>query len=409
MRGKITKRLVEDLTATETTVVVFDTEQAGFCLKVTPAGGKTYQVRYRLGGRATKLKTFTIGRHGAPWTAEQARQQARSLLLQVDNGIDPAAEKARRAAEDRGALTVEALSAEFLEIYGQTRLKPRSLEEYRRAFKTHINPRIGSLKVRDVSHGDVERLHHAMRNTPPTANRTVAALSVFFSWAIRGGYRPDRNNPCQGLEKYKEQARERYLAPAEIAAIGEAIRGCEDARTITPWHAGLFRCLLLTGMRRDELRTLEWRWVDLERNVFALPDTKVGRRDIPIAAPVQQVLAGLPRVEGNPYVFCGAKAGQPIINIAKAWKRVLKTAGIAHARPHDLRHTAASVGVTAGASLLLIGGVLGHRNSATTARYAHLADDPVRATSEAIAERVATALYGGLADAVPLTRSPRKA
>jgi integrase len=403
MRAKITKRFVDDLPPADKVVVVFDTELAGFVLKVTPAGSKTYQLRYRMGGRNTPLKTFTIGKHG-PLTPDQARKIAEGLIGDISRKIDPAADKAKKEAEDRGALTVAALSAEFLERYGSTKLKPRSLEEYARAFKTHINPRIGGLKVRDVSHGDVERLHYAMRTMPPTANRTIAALSKFFSWSIRGGYRPNHNNPCKGLEKYKEQARERYLSPVEIAAVGEAIRTCEAEGIITPWHAGLFRCLLLTGMRRDELRTLEWRWVDLDRNVFSLPDTKVGRRDIPIAAPVQQVLAGLPRIEGNPYVFCGAKAGRPIINIAKSWKRVLKAAGIAHARPHDLRHTAASVAVTAGASLLLIGGVLGHKSSKTTERYSHLSDDPVRATSEAIAERISLALDSSPASVIHLSK-----
>lgn len=391
MRAKITKRFVDDLPRADKVIVVFDTTLPGFVLKVTPAGGKTYQLRYRMGGRNTPLKTYTIGKHG-PLTPEQARKIAEGLIGDISRKVDPAAVKAKKEAEDRGALTVAALSAEFLERYGSTKLKPRSLEEYARAFKAHINPRIGGLKVRDVSHGDVERLHYAMRTMPPTANRTIAALSKFFSWSIRGGYRPNDNNPCKGLQKYKEQPRERYLSPGEIAAVGQAIRTCEAEGIITPWHAGLFRCLLLTGMRRDELRTLEWRWVDLDRNVFSLPDSKAGRRDIPIAAPVQQVLAGLPRIDGNAYVFCGAKAGRPIINIAKSWKRVLKEAGIAHARPHDLRHTAASVAVTAGASLLLIGGVLGHKSSKTTERYSHLSDDPVRATSETIAQRVWTAM-----------------
>ncbi len=404
MKAKITKKTVDHARSNDgRPLFVFDCDLAGFVLKVTPAGRKTYQLRYRMGGRDTPLKTYTIGKHG-PLTPDQARQIAEGLIGDISRKIDPAAEKAKRIAEDRGALSVEALSVEFLEIHGKTKLKPRSLEEYKRAFRTHINPRIGSLKVRDVSHGDVARLHYAMRTMPPTANRTVAALSMFFSWAIRGGYRPDRNNPCKGLEKYREQARQRYLSPAEIAAVGEAIRSCEETGIITPWHAGLFRCLLLTGMRRDELRKLEWRWVNHERKVFALPDSKVGRRDIPISAPVQQVLAGLPRIEGNPYVFCGAKAGRPIINIAKAWQRVLKAAGIVHARPHDLRHTAASVGVTAGASLVLIGGVLGHKNSKTTERYSHLSDDPVRATNEAIAERIWSAMAVQTADIIPLAK-----
>jgi integrase len=385
-------------------VFVFDTELAGFVLKVTPAGGRTYQLRYRMGGRATPLQTFTIGKHG-PLTPDQARRIAEGLIGDIARGTDPTAAKAKKQSEERGAVTVAALSAEFLEIYGSTKLKPRSLAEYVRAFNTHINPRIGSLKVRDLSHGDVERLHHAMRDMPPTANRTIAALSKFFSWAIRGGYRPERTNPCTGLSRFKETARERYLSPAEIAAIGAAIRTSEADKSISPWHAALFRCLLLTGMRRDELRTLEWRCVDLERAVFVLEDSKVGRRGIPIAAPVLQVLAALPRIAGNPFVFSGSKSGRPIINMAKAWKRVLLKSGITHARPHDLRHTAASVGAAAGSSLLLIGGVLGHRSSKTTERYAHLSDDPVRATAETISQRIAKALDGGpSADVVPMRK-----
>ncbi len=404
MKAKITKRLVDDAQAVGgKPLFVFDSDLAGFVLKVTPTGRKTYQLRFRMGGRTTPLKTYTIGKHG-PLAPDQARGIAEGLIGDISRKIDPATAKARKQAEDRGVPTVETLSAEFLDIHGKTKLKPRTLEEYGRAFRTYINPKIGSMKVRDVAHGDVERLHHAMRTMPTSANRTVAALSKFLSWAIRGGYRPDRDNPCRGLEKFKEQARKRYLSPAEIAAVGEAIRSCEQAGIITPWHAGLFRCLLLTGMRRDELRKLEWGWVDLERNVFALPDSKVGRRDIPIAAPVLQVLADLPRVDGNPHVFCGAKAGQPIINIAKAWKRVLKAAGIAHARPHDLRHTAASVGVTSGASLVLVGAVLGHRNSKTTERYSHLSDDPVRATSEAIAQRIWAAMDMPTENAIPLPK-----
>ncbi len=119
---------------------------------------------------------------------------------------------------------------------------------------------------------------------------------------------------------------------------------------------------------------------------------------------MQQVLATLPRLDDNPYVFCGSKTGRPIINIAKAWKRVLAKAEIAHARPHDLRHTAASVAAAAGSSLLMIGGVLGHRSSKTTERYAHLADDPVRTTAEIIGQRIAKALDGQTAEVLPLRR-----
>jgi integrase len=395
MKSKITKRLVDEIEAGDKPVFVFDTEVAGFVLKVTPAGHRTYQIRYRMGGRATPLKTYTLGKHGA-LTPDQARRLAQAVLGDVRRGIDPAEEKAKKAAEDRGAASVATLSKEFLSVYGETKLKPRSLVEYQRYFKQRINPIIGSLKVRDVKHKDVERLHHGLRSTPATGNRTVSALSKFFSWAIRGGYRPDRQNPCKGLEKFKEAPRKRYLSPAEIAAVGDAIRRLEGSKDLEPQVAAYFRILLLTGMRRDELRTMEWARVDFNRAVFLLEDehSKVGARELPIPAPVLQILARITRVESNSFVFPGQREKRPIVNVAKPWARILKAAGIEPARVHDLRHTAASVGVASGASLPLIGGVLGHSSAKTTQRYAHLSADPVRQTAETIATQVAESLEG---------------
>lgn len=406
MKRKITKRLVDDLAPGDKDIVVFDTDVPGFVLKLTPTGRKVYQLRYRMGGRSTPLRTFTIGKHGS-LTPDQARRQAQTLLGDVRRGIDPAEAKAKRKAAELGAQTVEQLSAEFLEIYGRTKLKPRSLVEYERAFRSHINPRIGGLKVRDVSYGDVERLHHAMRATPPTANRTIAALSKFFTWAIRGGYRPDRQNPCQGLEKYKEHPRKRYLSATEIASLGDAIRVCEADGRLTVWQAGLMRALLLTGLRRDELRSLPWRCVNFDRAVLILEDPKIEPREFPMSAPLLELFSALRVVEGNPYVFPGKIAGQPIINLAKPWKRVLVEAGIDPTRVHDLRHTAASIAVASGASLPLIGGVLGHKSPQTTARYAHLADDPVRQTSETIAQHVIGVIGQEKATVVPLRRKKR--
>lgn len=394
MPVKLTKSRVKDAVAGKKAVVLFDNEQPGFCLKITPAGRKVFQFRYRLGGRGSPLRTYTLGQFGRPWTVETARREAQSLLGDVRRGIDPAGEKARKAIEDRGATSVEALSRDFLAIYCRTKLKLRSYVEYERAFRSYIIPRLGAIKVRDLSHGDVERLHHSMRRMAVTANRTIQVLSKFMSWAIRGGFRPDRQNPCQGLERYKEQPRRRYLGPVEIEAVGAAIRELESDGTLSPWQAALFRCLLLTGMRSSELRLMEWSWVDFEAALFRLPDSKVGRRDIPIPAPVRQILQQLPRIEGCPYVFAGRAIGKPLANTRWPWGLILGKAGIAYARPHDLRHSAASIGVAANASLLLIGGVLGHKSQATTQRYSHLSADPVRQTMEMIAERIAAALDG---------------
>ncbi|RUO97999.1 site-specific integrase [Hyphomicrobium sp.] len=392
MRKKIVKSAVDGAVATAgKPIFIFDTELPGFTLKITPTGRKVFQLRYRMGGRAARLVTYTIGRYGA-LTPEQARKIAKKLVGMIADGTNPAEVKKRDKQELTEAPTISRLSKDFLDLYGATKLKPRTLTEYRRNFNSHINPAIGHLKVRDTAHSDVERLQHSMRDTPPTANRSTSCLSAFFSWAIRSGYRPDRLNPVSGLKKYKEEPRRRYLSRPEMSALGAAIQSCEQTENISVWQGAFFRCLLLTALRRDELRTLRWRQVDLDRGVILLEDSKVGRREVPISLAVIRILQALPQINGNPYVFCGARAASPLINIAKCWKRILKEAKIAHARPHDLRHTAASVAVSAGASIPLIGGVLGHRSSMTTERYAHLAPSPVRATAETIGAEIAPLL-----------------
>ena len=242
---------------------------------------------------------------------------------------------------------------------------------------------------------------------PPQANRTVSILSSFFTWCILNGYRPDRQNPCEGVPKFKEVPRERYLSPKEIGAVGQAIVDAVTNSDISPAHAAYFRCLMLTGLRRDELRTLQWSGVDFDRCTIELLDPKVSdkgrdRRTVPVSAPVLEILASLHRTVANPFVFPGKLTGKPLVNVAKAWKRILARSGIAATRPHDLRHTAASLGIAGGASLELIGGVLGHRSSQTTKRYAHLAESPIRGTADLIGNKMDAALKGKSAEIVPL-------
>jgi integrase len=405
MKRAITKKLIDALVAEkrDRDLIVFDDTLAGFVLKVTRASRASFQVRYRLGGRATKLRTMKLGDYG-PLTADAARKLAQVALGSVRSGVDPMAEKARRLAEDRSARTVTSVSEDFIEVHATVKLKPKSLEECRRAFRLYLLPAIGHLAVRDVTVGDVEKLHHQLRDRPATANRAVAVLSKFFSWSIRAGYRPDRTNPCQGLERFREEKRQRFLNEREIAALGRAIDGCLADDEISIWQAALFKCLTLTGLRRDELRTLRWRDIDFERSILNLRDTKTGDRAAFLSAPVREILLALPREAGNEHVFIGTKRGKPLVNVAKPWRRVLDRAGIEPTRLHDLRHSAASVAVAAGASLAQIGGVLGHSNERTTQRYSHLADETTRGIADLIATRVASAML----QSAPVASSPAK-
>lgn len=406
MKAKLTKATVESLKADKSPLIVFDTEIPGLVLKVTPSGAKVFQLRYRMGGRLTPLKTFTLGRFGEALTVDQARRQVVVLKGQIKAGLDPAGEKKAREQVQRGARTIAAVSHDFLASHGR-HLKTRSLVEYRNAFRLHIVPHLGIKTVRDLSRADVRRMHEGMAAYPVQANRTLQVLSAFMNWCIEGELRPESSgNPVSRVRRYSEEPRKRYLAPSEFAAIGDAIRNCFESQTIDPWQAGIFRCLLLTGMRRGELQFLRWEHVNFDRRVFALPDSKVGARDIPISAPALEVLTSLPRVTGNPFVFCGRVREKPVSNLFKAWARVLEAAGIeVNTRIHDLRHSFASVGVGSNLSLPIVGAILGHSKGATTERYSHLAQDPVAAATERIADQIARHLDGSPRDNVRVMRT----
>ncbi len=405
MRCRITKATL-DRTPIPTDgkpLIVFDTDLAGFACKITPSGRRVFQLRYRVGGRDTPKKTLTIGPYG-PLTPEQARRQAQVLLGDIRRGVDPAAVKALKIAEERGAATVAVVASDFMTLHTRSKRRARTTAEYDRLLDVIILPAFGTRKIKTITAAEIERWHHAQRDTPYQANRALAVLSKLLAWALQRGH--VESNPAAAVERFPEVARRRYLSPVEIAALGQALRECEVGGAVSPYVSAYFRLLLLTGMRKDELRLLTWDRVKLDRRVLVLGelDAKTGQRDVPLSAPAVEILTNLQPLGGNPFVFPGQKTGRPIVNVDKSWARVLTRAGI-EARIHDLRHSAASIAVAAGASLPLIGGVLGHKSPATTARYAHLSDSPVRATVDLIGDRVAAALDGTSADIVPMRRS----
>ena len=108
----------------------------------------------------------------------------------------------------------------------------------------------------------------------------------------------------------------------------------------------------------------------------------------PLDAPALALLARLPRVEGSPYVFPSIRGIGPLVGLQKIWNRIRQRAGLEDVRLHDLRHSFASVGAAGGDSLYIIGKLLGHAQQHTTQRYAHLADDPMRAAADRISRQV---------------------
>jgi len=381
--ANISKRAVDVMLPTDTDAYLWDDELKGFGLKVTPAGRKVYLVQYRLGGRKGRTRRFTIGPHGK-LTPDEARREAKRLLGEVSAGRDPMEAK----DETRATNSLGELLDRFLTEHVDAKLKKTTAAEYKRLARLYVLPEFRHRAITDVQRKDVAKLHHKLLNKPYQANRSVALLSKFFNWCEKHGLRPDGSNPCRHIEKYNELKHERFLSEAELARLGEALALAEVERTASPWAIAAIRLLMLTGARLSEILTLKWDYVDIERASMRLPDSKTGAKTIYLNAPALEVLASVPRLEDNTYVICGEKAGAHLVNLQKPWRRIRKLANLDDLRIHDLRHSFASVAVAGGMSLPLIGALLGHSQPATTARYAHLSSDPLRAASEAIGNRI---------------------
>lgn len=382
------KRDIDALTPGQ---LIWDPAIKGLGCRCTAKGGRMYVLKYRLNGRQ---RWITIGRHGSPWTPADAAKEAKRLLGLVAQEIDPADE---RDALKR-ARTVRQLAEAFLDDYVSVKLKPSTARDYDMLIRQRIIPALGSVRADALTKADLEHLHRKMKDTPRRANMALAVISKMFSWA-------DLPYPGGRIRKYPERARHRYLSEAELAVLGEALARAEAKGAATPWMVAAIRLLILTGARLGEILSLQWAHVDLERSALMLPDSKTGQKAVFLNAPAKEVLATIPRLDDNPFVICGHRRGAPLVNIRKPWYRIRADAGLDDVRIHDLRHSFASVAASRGHSLPVIGALLGHSQPATTARYAHLANDPVRQAGEATAAAISAAMSGqGTGEVVDLEK-----
>jgi integrase len=437
---KITKRLVEAAEVREKDYIICDDELRGFAVRVLPSGKRYYIVQYRIG---TRYRRMSLGQHGV-LTAETARTKAFKLLAAVKDGKDPAGDR----REGRKALTVAELAQRFDKEHIAVRLKPGTAREYRRNLRRFVLPAIGKLKVAGVTKADIARFHHDLRHIPYQANRNLEVISKMFNLSELWGLRPDGSNPRRHIKKYTEEKRERYLSSAELAALGEALSRAEQEGVEDRYAIAAIRLLIFTGCRLNEIMTLKWSYVDFTARCLRLPDSKTGARVVHLGAPALQVLSALERQSDNPWVICGKKPGARRTDLQPLWRRFRRRAtvrfwargegtpeaalvarvehergrepthddclvtaekeslelptGLADVRIHDLRHSFASGAVALGESLPMIGKLLGHTQVQTTARYAHLAADPVKAAAERVSSNIAALINGQSGEVVPL-------
>ncbi|WP_243450781.1 tyrosine-type recombinase/integrase [Sandarakinorhabdus glacialis] len=369
---KLTVRSIEGIQPAAKDVVVWDNEIAGFGLKVTPAGKRTFLLFYRT--RDGQQRKPSIG----SWPAvrpEAARATARQWLSEVAKGSDPSALR----QEGRAAPTIHDLCERYMLEHAGIRKKDSSIRNDRRLIDSHILPAIGSKKVAAVTRAHVSALHHSISSTPYEANRCLALLSKMFSLAERWGLRPDHSNPAKNIDRYREEKRERFLTSDEVMRLWGVLHS-PDVQAVPTSAIAAIKLLMLTGRRLGEVLALEWAWINFNSKMLSLPDTKTGAFKVPLG---DETLALLTELKASPaadavYVIPGRSGSKPLVNLQKPWRKIRDLAALDEVRLHDLRHTYASVAASLGLSLPMIGKLLGHTQAATTARYAHLADDPVK-------------------------------
>jgi len=256
----------------------------------------------------------------------------------------------------------------------------------------HVLPVLGTMMLQHVSRADVQALHARLAKTPTQANRVLALLRALLTVAETWGLRPEGSNPARGIARFREVPRERYLTPAELARLGAVLTRAHTEGLASTWTVALVRLLLLTGARWGEIQTLRWEWIDWQRGAARLPESKTGAKTLYLAPAALAVLRELgPQTHG---LVLPGREGRPRAHPTAQWKRVCAAAEITNLRPHDLRHTFASFGATLGLSLQVVGRLLGHADTQTTQRYAHLAPDPVAQAARLVGEALERALGG---------------
>ena len=431
--------------------LLYDTEVKGFAAAIyaptrrNRLGNRSFLLNYRINGVE---RFYTIGSRPT-WTVDAARTEARELRRRIDRGEDIAVEKRER----REAPTVK----DLIERYKTEHLATKRLKGPRRNDAEKILAEIGAelgltRKVAEIHFGDIGAMHRHITESgrPVRANRILAIASNMFSLSLKplaGEVKPWRDhaqgNPCKGVKRNPETAKERFLSAAELAALSDALNASEAPGSA----ADCIKLIMLTGCRPDEAMNASWEQFDAEPGFWVKPSSHTKQRKVhkaPLNPAALELLAKLRTKHGkskSSWVFPGQnRPSAPLKQIWSVWYRARELAtvllwrtsdkseiaavvaglrdqlsreptvgechteaalrdvtlpiGLLDARPYDLRHTFASVGAGGGLSLQIIGKLLGHTQSRTTQRYAHLADDPLKEATAKIGSVIAGAGKG---------------
>ena len=349
--------------------ITYDARLRGFGIRVVSSGKKSFILNYHVNGRERRM---TIGPY-PEWTLLAARKRCEELRRDVDVGIDPLQQK----TEKLNAPTVQDLYEKYVSDH-LPKKSPTSVVTDLHMWEKNILPVLAQRKVGELRFTDIDGLHRKISHRAPVqANRNLALLRKAFNLAMLWGWM--KTNPAIGIQANPEVSRTRYLNSKEIKRLMQALA---SSASRTSSDAILF--MLLTGCRRGEAFKATWDQFDPELRVWTKPAATTKQRKIhriPVSTAVSELLRKRERSTNNAYVFA-SHTGNALTDVKKTWARICEVADLEEVRLHDLRHTFASLLVSNGQSLPTIGAMLGHTQTQTTARYAHLFDETLHEAAE---------------------------
>ncbi|WP_163098203.1 tyrosine-type recombinase/integrase [Acidithiobacillus ferrianus] len=348
-------------------VTVYDLEQKGLCIRVTPAGAKAFYCVRKVEG---KVEWVRIGDATAV-TIETARTTTAKIVNDIAAGTNPAEQKRIRKAE----MTFSDLFSEWVKDC-KARDK-KSLSKDQDNYRLHLQG-LARKKLSDIQRNEIRKLHSTLsvKSGKFLANRVLALVRALFNFGIKTLDISGLTNPAAGLKMNREESRDRRLHPDEMPRFFEALAAEEN-----PDMRDYVMLSLLTGARRSNVLAMTWAEINLDRATWIIPGSKAKAKDnitVPLTSAAIEVLQARAEATGaQGWVFPGAGKTGHLVEPKKGWQRLLQRAGIEDLRLHDLRRSLASFQIDAGVSLAVIGKGLGHHSQQTTAVYARLAQDPV--------------------------------
>lgn len=379
-RLHLTAKLIDSLGIASSDYHVKDDEVRKLHVKITPAGNKSFLLRYRnIDGVERKLRLGTY----PDMNVAVARRVAGEELLKISQGADPSAAKSANRLEE----TFELYGRSFIEDYAEVQLKPTTVHGYRGLLNKVINPAIGHKKLQAVSSADMAALRKKLRSTPYLSNRAIGLIRKIYNHAQQAGDLADGVNPAKGIPQFKEKWRERLFSEDEMTRIGQAIATLKVEKPSEIYAYSVIQFLFLTGCRKSEALRMKWDDIDMERGILEFTETKTDPRKQIVSEQLAGLLQSLPSHEFSNWVFPGPDARNHLVNVAKSWATVLRRAEIEHARLHDIRHTVLS-DIANDTDLPTAAAIGGHKSIQSTMRYVHgRSENTNRALREAAARK----------------------